>query len=151
MTLAGSIAASLYANWNLTGSAARANIAFGTLKDWFDPTFAHMPQITVSDLTEPKGQFFNNGGTLIMHSYPRYVVNVWVPIPRGNVGNVESQLAQDMRYEAARIIMAQRSSIGNFQPIVPEDAGVPRHELNGEPRILRYEITLIGAHDQIQG
>lgn len=152
MTLCGSISQKLFSEWSLTGAGTKSAIAFGTLKDWFDPAYAHTPQITVSDLTEPNGRYFAQpNGTLLMHSYPRYVVNCWVPIPRGNVGTAESQLAEDMRYEACRIILSQRSNIANFQPIVPVDMGVPRHELNGEPRVLRYEITLIGAHDKVLG
>lgn len=359
MTLCGSISQKLFSEWSLTGAGTKSAIAFGTLKDWFDPTYAHLPQITVSDLTEPNGKYFalpegkilflpfdegsgtiaydhsgyGNNGTIVgatwvdgkygkalsfngstdnvqvndsdnldlvdavtmtawiyptqvnvlhtiieknaaydrlrinagklgwrifwsdasntgdlytddvvcvintwqhvactyskstgkiilyvngvavktftgytkniivntekvfigsheiydffngvideariynralspaeilslynnslssqnrisMHSYPRYVVNCWVPIPRGNVGTAESQLAEDMRYETCRIILSQRSNIADFQPIVPVDMGVPRHELNGEPRVLRYEITLIGAHDKVSG
>lgn len=153
ITLAGSVAATLYSAWSLSGAGTKTLIAFGTLKDWFDPAYAAKPQITVSDLTEPNGKYFlqADGGTLQMHSYPRYIVNVWVPIPRGNVGTAESQLAEDMRYETCRIILANRNSIADFKPIVPQDTGTPRHELNGEPRVLRYEITLIGAHDKVSG
>jgi hypothetical protein len=64
---------------------------------------------------------------------------------------VEAVLIEDMRFEVTRIIVAKRNDIASFSPIVPVDNGVPHHELNAEPRILRYEITLLGAHDKIQG
>ncbi len=85
-----------------------------------------------------------------MHSYPRYIVNCWVPIPRGDCGTAYAQLAEDMRYEVARIIVACRNSIGDLAPIVPENLGVARHELDREPRCLRYELTLIGAHNRVE-
>jgi hypothetical protein len=152
MTNAGSIAAALYNNWSLTGAGTKTAIAFGTVKDWFDPKYAGKPQISVSDLVEPKGKYFKSaGGTLRVHSYPRYTVNCWVPLKVGVVGTAESQLIEDMRYEVCRIIVAKRSVISDFTPLVPVDMGVPRHEVNGEPRILRYEITLLGAHDKVLG
>ena len=152
MTLAGSIAAALYNNWSLSGAGTKTAITFGTLKDWYNPTYASSPQITVSDLTEIENKFFlSNGGTLQIHSYPRYVVNCWVPIPRGCIGTSESQLAEDMRYEVCRIICAKRRNIATFNVITPENLGIPLHEVNAEPRILRYEVTLVGAHDKVYG
>jgi hypothetical protein len=151
VTLCGSISAILYSAWALSGAGTKTAIHFGTEKSWYDPKFAAYPQISVSDLTEPKGFYFNLNGTLLMHSYPRYLVNVWVPIKAGNIGTAETQLAEDMRFETCRIILANRNSIGDFKPIVPQDAGTPHHELNGDPRMIRYEITLVGAHDKTSG
>ena len=151
MTLCGSISAVLYSAWTLSGAGTKTAIHFGTEKSWYDAEFAAYPQVTVSDLAEPKGRHFKTNGTLLMHSYPRYVVNVWVPVEIGVLGTAETQLAEDMRYEVCRVILSNRDAIGNFKSIVPLDAGIARHELVGEPRMLRYEITLSGAHDQVQG
>lgn len=151
MTLCGSIIASLYNSWSLSNAGSKIAIHFGTEKDWYNPTYASYPQISVSPLVEPSGHYFLSNGTLQMHSYPRYLVNVWVPLKAGVPGTAEMQLAEDMRYEVCRCILANRSSIGDFKPIVPEDTGRAIHELNGDPRMLRYEITLVGAHDKVSG
>jgi hypothetical protein len=149
-TLTGSISSTLYNNWNLTGIGTKTLIRFGSL-GWYENNYPIQPQVTVSNLAEPKGRYFlNPGGSLLIHSYPRYVVNCWVPIPRGANGTAEVQLAEDMRYEVARIIVVQRNSIGDLSPVVPDDLGVPHHELDKEPRCLRYELTLIGAHNKIE-
>lgn len=149
MTTAGSISAALYSNWSLTGIGTKTLIHFGSA-GWYESNYPQ-PQISVSNLAEPKGRFFlDAGGSLLIHSYPRYVVNCWVPIPRGAEGTAEVQLIEDMRYEVARIIVNQRNSIGDLSPIVPDDLGFPRHELDKEPRCLRYELTLIGAHNKIE-
>jgi hypothetical protein len=84
---------------------------------------------------------------MLLHSNPQYIVNCWVPILQGVKGTVEAQLIEDMRHEVTRIIVAKRNEIADFKPLMPENEGVPHHEINGTPSILRYEITLIGTHD----
>lgn len=149
MTLAGSILTALSDNWSLTGAGTKSAIHFAT-KNWYDTAYTMKPQVSVSDLAEAEHKFFlSHGGTLIIHSYPRYVVNCWVPIPRGASGTSESQLCEDMRYEVCRIVAANRGSVASLTSLVPSNLGVPLHEVNAEPRILRYEITLVGAHDRI--
>ena len=146
-TLLGSISSTLYSNWNLTGAGTKTLIRFGST-GWYENNYPK-PQITVSNLAEPKGKFFlDSSGSMIIHSYPNYVVNCWVPIPRGGNGTAQAQLADDMRYEVARIIVNKRNSIGDLAPVVPDDLGVAHHELDVEPRMLRYEVTLTGAHNQ---
>ena len=101
---------------------------------------------------EPNGRFFlNQGGTLTPQSYAYFAVNCWVPIAVGTPGTVEAELIEAMRYEVSRVILANRNSIADFDPIVPKDEGLARHELNGQPRLLRYETTLIGAHARVRG
>ena len=148
MTLAGSILNCLSDNWELTGDGAKEKLHFSE-KDWFDTSVPNKSQVSVSLLVERIGKFLSNeGGTLTLHSYPQFLVNCWVPIPRGAKGTAEAQLIEDMRYEVTRIITANRNSIADFSPIVPMDQGTPLHEVNKEPRVLRYEITLMGAHDK---
>jgi hypothetical protein len=147
LTLCGSISAVLAANWSLTGAGTVTAIAFPE-KDWYDSQYASKPQITVSHLIDPPARYFAlHGGSINMHSNPRYIVNLWVPILQGCKGTAEAQLIENMRHEVARIILANKNSIASFNPIVPENEGVPHHEINGTPAILRYEITLIGTHD----
>jgi len=141
MTLAGSIKTVLYDNWSLTGNLAQAKVHFAD-SGWFAGSVAYKPQVVVSDIAEPIGGYF--GGSL--HLYPRYVVNCWLQIPRGAQGTLEAEYIENMRYEVLDIIRDNKTSIGDFVVIVPSDAGTPRHELTGTPRILRYEITLVGAH-----
>jgi len=137
----------LKSGWSLSGAGTVTAIAFPS-KDWYDSQYASKPQVTVSHLIDPPARYFANpGGSLLMHSNPRYVVNIWVPILRGASGTVEASLIEDMRREVARIIIANRSSIASFNPIVPENEGTPHHEINGTPAMLRYEITLVGTQD----
>lgn len=134
MTLSGSISAVLAANWSLTGAGTVTAIAFPT-KDWYDSQYASKPQITVSHLTDPPSRYFTNpGGSVNLHSNPYYVVNIWVPILRGAAGTVEAELIEAMRLEIVRIIAANRSSIADFNPLMPQDNGVPHHEKNGTQR-----------------
>lgn len=147
MTLAGSISAALKSGWSLTGAGTVTAIAFPS-KDWYDSQYASKPQVTVSHLTDPPAKYFAvSGGSMLMHSNPRFVVNCWVPILRGASGTAEASLIEDMRREVTRIIIANRNSIADFNPIVPENEGTPHHEVNGTPAMLRYEITLVGTQD----
>jgi hypothetical protein len=146
LTNANSVLSVLQANWGLTGSLAGTKIYFSP-SQWFDAAHATQPQVTVSDRSDVVSRYF--GGS-IRYSYARFNVNVWVQVPRGNLaGTVESQQAEDMRNEVAKIIMDKRTAISPFVNIVPEDEGVPLHEVEGAvPRLLRYQISLIGAHQQ---
>ena len=149
MTLAGSIRDALYNDWSLTGDLDKANIAFPE-KDWYDLDYAGQPQITVTKLTEPVHKFFfsTTGGTLIAHTYPRFVVNCWLHISEGSDGTNESQQIEDLVDEVFRIILAERDNIADLRPVVPVDSGTFRGKVEPkEPSLLRYEITLIGAHD----
>ncbi len=141
MTLAGSIKTVLYDNWNLSGDLAKAKIRFSET-GWFDATYASYPQIVVSELAEPIGGYY--GGSY--QTYPRFLVNLWLQIPRGAKGTAEAQNIEDMRYEVLEIIQSKKNDVATFRPLVPIDVGTPRHELDRDPRMLRYEITLLGAH-----
>ena len=148
MTLAGSIRSSLSTNWALTGNLAKGSIVFAQ-KSWYDYEAASQPQITVSPLVETVGGYYSNtNGSFSTQNYAQFVVNCWLAIPRGAVGTAEAQMIEDMRFEVCRIILAERNSIADFKPIVPTDYGVPLHENENQPRILRYEITLLGAHEK---
>ncbi len=149
MTLAGSIRDVLYDDWALTGDLEKANVAFPE-KDWYDLDYAGQPQITVTKLAEPmyENYFTSPGGTLIAHSYPRFVVNCWLHIQEGSDGTTESQQIEDLVNEVFRIILLERDNIADMRPVVPVDSGTFRGKVEPkEPSILRYEITLIGAHD----
>jgi hypothetical protein len=140
MTLAGSIKTSLASNWALTGDLASTKVHFAD-SGWFDSNYASYPQIVVTQMVEPIGGYYSSS----LHLHPRFVVNCWLQIPRGANGTVESQYIEDMRYEVVRIINENRTMLGTNTIIIPRDAGIPRHELSMEPRILRFEIGLLGA------
>jgi len=148
MTLAGSILTTLRDNWSLTGLAARDNIHFSE-KEWYDADVQMKPQVTVTPYSDIPYQGILDSG----HSYARFAVNVWVPLATGNVGSDEVQQAEDMRYEVPRIIRLKKRDIAEFKPILPQDNGIPRHNIptgnmpSKPPYCLRYEIMLIGAHD----
>lgn len=149
LTLEGSIRAALVSGWSLTGEAEVTKKVVFPTKNWHDSDYLSQPQITVTHLAEGSGKFFTGtaDGRLLMHTNPLYLVNVWVPIPRGANGDAETVLIEQLRVEVNRVILAAKSSVADFRPLVPKDSGRPLHELDREPRILRYEITLIGAHD----
>lgn len=143
--------AALKSNWSLLGAGSVSAI-YWSPKDWFDTAFVMMPQVSVSPIAEVPHFFYAQpSGTLTVDSHPMFAVNVWVPRPVGSPGTAEAELAEAMRYEVCRIAVAQRISMSPFGAVVPKDMGVARHEDNVEPRILRYEITLLSSHDTIQG
>ena len=81
-------------------------------------------------------------------TYHRYVVNIWVPIPPGDLRLVWDDYAEEIRFEVIRILNEQRSGFAAVPPgcpvimfEIPLDAGRALHELDTTPRILRYEIT----------
>ena len=145
--LSGSISTYLQAAWTLDAPVAVANIRWN--EDWFNTKYLMAPQITVSDMDNPHFEGFNTAGSLDINYRPLYNINVWVPVKRGNIGTQESQNAQDMRLEVARIcrefqaLSPAGGSLSPFNVIRPDGAGRPLHELDSTPRLLRYEITLI--------
>jgi hypothetical protein len=139
MTLAGSLVALIESSWSLAGELAPSNIRFH--EGWFDRDYAR-PQVTVSDLANPKGQYY---GTLTVDFYPRYSVNVWHEIPSGAPGTAEYANIESMRQEVVRIVNHNRHTLAPFNIIVPLDEGVSLHEIDEPPRILRYEITVFAV------
>jgi len=82
-------------------------------------------------------------------TYHRYVINVWVPIPYGDLTLVWDGYAEEIRFEIIRILNELRSGFALIPPgcptimfEIPLDAGRALHELDATPRILRYEITI---------
>jgi len=53
-----------------------------------------------------------------------------------------------MREEVVRIVRAGWLNVPPFPVLIPQGEGEPRHELEAEPRILRYEVTLLGTRDE---
>jgi hypothetical protein len=100
-------------------------------------------------LVEPiEGYYRNEGGTITLHSYPEYRVCCWIQIPRGADGDVQDGQIEDMRLEITRIITANKDNVSPFELLVPRDRGKPVHETNVTPKLLRYEITVMGALNQ---
>lgn len=143
MTLAGSLSALLESEWNLSGDLASTKLKFG--EDWYDASELDKPQIIVTPLSSPVAQFF---GTAITTLHHRFVINMWLRIPAGADGSDEKDDIEDIREEVFRIINHNRHDIDSFEIIVPLDEGVPRHELDSTPRVLRYEMVIFGVESK---
>lgn len=82
-----------------------------------------------------------------------FLINIWQKIPRGAPGTQEAQNCEDMRREVARILREGLTlgdwggSISPLRIALPLDDGTPRHEMDREPRILRYELTVVATRD----
>ncbi len=146
MTTTGSLLAYCQNQWSISSPTA-ANIVWSD--NWFNPLFPYSPQLSFTDLASPIGQMFGSSGTQTIMYRPRFVVNVWNQIPAGSSGTAEAQAAENMRKEVARIFRAGMNGTygGSLSPLMvclPENQGIPRHEVDKTPRVLRFELTLIG-------
>jgi len=139
LTLAGSLSILLQDNWALTENLRKTKIEFGS--GWYNKDNVK-PQVIVSDLSSPVGQFFGTSTVTLHH---RFVVNCWLIVPGGATGADEKTSIEDMRREVLRIINANRHGVNSLDIIVPSDEGTPHHELDATPRILRYEVTVFGV------
>jgi len=151
-TLVGTLNLFLQKEWTATPTVA--NIKFS--EDWWNSRYPDMPQISISEIASPKLESYSSGGTLSYKYKPMYTVNVWQQIPRGADGTVEMANVEAMRLEVARVFRANFSgtattayggSLSPFGPVLPLDYGRRLHELEKEPRMLRYEITLWATRD----
>lgn len=140
MTLAGSLSALLETEWSLTQDLHKSKLYFGT--GWFSRSEIAKPQVVVTELSNPVGQFF---GTATATIHKHFVVNCWLRIPAGAPGSTEETNIESMKREVWRIVNANRHGLSDLDIIVPLDEGVPRHELDATPRILRYEVTMFGV------
>lgn len=149
MTQAGTILNYIQAQWGIGMSPAASEIVFH--EAWYDAKVGMGPlaQITVTDFVRPVGQMFTGGGTLYSRTYPRFLVNCWYREPRGYRGTLNMGSIDAMRDEVLRIVQAGWRAI--FAPAgricIPLDEGRPLHEVLVTPRIMRYEITLMGTRD----
>ncbi len=116
---------------------AKANLRFH--EGWYDSQFLDRPQITVTDLGRPVGQFYM--GTTSVTIYMRFTVNCWLAVPRGNPGSVEYSNVGSMREEAFRVLNEYRHTITDLEMVLPEDEGRALHEIDQVPRVLRYELV----------
>lgn len=151
MTLAGTILNYLQANWGAAMSPAVSEIIWH--ESWFDAKRGMGPeaQITVTDFVRPVGQMFTGGGggSLFSRTYPRFLVNCWFREPRGYLGTLNMGSINAMRDEVLRVVQeGWRAIFSGFGRIcIPRDEGVPLHEVDVTPRLMRYEITLMGTRD----
>jgi len=149
LTLAGTIVNYLIANWGVGMIPPLNMIHFD--EGWYDGTAGQGrdAQIVVSDSIRPIGQMFTGGGTVYTRTYPRFAVNCWYREPRGYKGTLNLGSINAMRDEVVRIVQAGwRSIFSGFNRIcINLDEGVPLHEVDVTPRIMRYEITLMATRD----
>ena len=152
--LAGSLLSFIRCTWGATLGTASIKWSEG----WWNSRYPTMPQITVTDLTSVESGRFNTGGSFTFKYKPMFLVNVWQQIPVGASGTLESQNTENMRFEVAKLFRTYLSgtaltganyagSLGPFSVALPVDYGRPLHELDKEPRMLRYEITLWTQRD----
>lgn len=151
MTLAGSLSNYLEAAWTET-SPPTADVYF--TEDWFDNKKVMYPQIVVSDLYTQAHERFKTGVSLYLRMQPRFTVNVGVFIRRGSPGTQEAVYAENMRKEVARIMEAgygdspkYGGSLGALRLALPDGFGRRIHDVETDPRLLRYELELECTED----
>lgn len=151
MTVCGTLLEFLKADWALSAPLGTANIYWS--EEWFNSRKIEYPQITVTPISSPIAERFSHAGTLrTFRHHDTYAVNLWHKVKRGGPGTAEVDKIEDMRREVARVFAdGHRTNWGgSLSPLricLPIDDGVPRHELETEPRILRYELTLVATRD----
>lgn len=157
--LAGSLLSFIQCTWEAAVIPGTAAIIWS--EGWWDSKHPLNPQISVTDLTSVEIGRYNTGGSLAFKYKPMFLVNVWQQIPVGASGTWESQNVENMRFEVAKLFRTYFSgtavtganyagSLGPFCVVLPVDYGRPLHELDKEPRMLRYEITLFSTRDNEQ-
>lgn len=151
LTICGTLLEFLKIDWSLSAPLGTANIHWS--EEWFNSKKIEYPQITVTPITSPITERFSHAGTLnIFRSHDTYVVNVWHKVKVGGPGTAEVENVEDMRREVRRVFAdGHRTNWGgSLSPLricLPVNDGVARHELDVEPRILRYELTLVATRD----
>lgn len=146
MTYAGSIVNLLAGGWGLASPLSSTELAFA--EGWYNDQFLDRPQVTVTDMSAPVGQFYMGTWTVTFHY--RFLVNTWYRLPAGVMpGTVEQALANSMGTEVFRIINTNRHNIGDLEIILAEGEGTPRHELDRNPRMLRYELVAFGVETDL--
>ena len=138
MTLAGSVLAVLSSGWALTGNPLE-NAKF--VEGWYDSKKAGYPQVTVSNLSAPAREFY---GTATVRVHHQWAVNVWLQIPVGAAGANQLTQIEQMNREVFRIININRS-IASLDLTISDGLGEPHHELDTQPRLLRYEQVVYGV------
>ena len=158
VTIPEEISAMLLAQWGLLAPISIAEIHFDVGwvdQKWLRATNTNAQVITSGPIASPMRYFGPDVSALgvvapglRLLSYHRYVINIWVPIPRGDLRGVWEDYAELIRFEVIRIINEQRSNFtcAKIMFAIPLDAGIARHELDATPMILRYEITIQVDH-----
>ena len=157
-TIPEEISAMLVAQWNpaLLAPATMIHFDWGWVdQKWLRATNIDAQVIVSGPIASPMRYFGPDVSALgvvapglRLLSYHRYVINIWVPIPRGDLRGIWEDYAELIRFEVIRIINEQRSNFtcAKIMFALPLDAGIARHELDATPMILRYEITIQVDH-----
>lgn len=141
----------LESEWSLASPLDSSEIYWS--EEWFNTRKHEYPQISVSPLsTVIRERFKNQPGDLELRHHSNWLVNVWRRVPRGSPGTREVDQVEDMRQEVVGIFKngfdsGYGGSLTPIRMIIPLDDGVARHEVNVQPRTLRYEITCIATRD----
>lgn len=131
-------------NWALLGDLTVGSMHFDT--GWFDAKLGRslIPQVTVRHLFSPPLRFFGPSyGHIDLHylSWDRYAINLWREYRHGQEGAQARLDISNMRDEVVRILNSQHKS---YSPplglVIPLNRGIPLHEWDRSPRLLRYEL-----------
>ena len=153
LTNQGTLLAYIKQAWTETSPIGTADIHWS--EEWYDTAKAEYPQLTVSPLTEPKLQRFRSGADMKLLMRPLWNVNVWYRVPTGSDGTLQLDAVERMRKEACRVFLAgfnanlgtanYGGSLSPFGVVLPQDKGRSLNEDKYEPRILRFEVTLVAT------
>jgi len=152
MTVCGLLSTYIQGEWGLASPVGLTDIFWST--EWFNTKKITYPQITVTDFVSPIFERYKPAaGSLDMRHRDLFLINIWQRIRRGSSGTQEKENVEDMRREVGRILregLTKNNWGGSLSPLrlaLPLDDGIPRHQTDVEPRILRYELTLVATRD----
>ena len=148
MTVAGTIAAVLQANWALVAPLAAANIHFDD--GWYDSRASIIDrQVVVSHIISPTTRFFGPNHAvdnyLNLLNFDRYAVDCWVRVRRGEDGVTERQQCEDMKNEVVRVLNLQRNNyVAPIGMVFPLDYGTQLNEVDasGVPYMMRWRVMV---------
>lgn len=148
MTLQGTLIAFMKQVWGLSAPLGTANIYWS--EDWYNPKKAEYPQISVTPLTDPMLQRFRTHKSIQQLHTTFFNINCWVKSPAGGAGTKPLDQAMQMKREVCRTFLEgietdYGGSLSPWGAVTPRNKGIPRHELMRNPRLYRYEVTIVAT------
>lgn len=134
--------------WSLPSPLGTADIYWS--EEWYNTRKAEYPQITVTPLTSPLLQRFKDSAEMKQLHRNLYLINCWVKVRAGGDGSAELTQAGSLCHEAAKVFLegienGYGGSLSPWGAVLPLDKGIPRHDLEVQPRIYRYEVTIVAT------
>ena len=147
MTNQGTLINFLKEAWTLASPLGTAEIYWS--EEWYNTRKDEYPQITVTPITEPNLQRFRGHNSIGQLYRPLFAVNCWKRVPAGADGTLDLDMVEKMRDEVCEAFRREFPTYGGslspFGVVLPEDKGIPRHELSVAPRTLRYQVTILAT------